>query len=85
MTIKGKISSKKGSKKVYNTIPKFKECRIVNFFINATSFFLPKFFIFKGERIKDDYIKNCRPRAWMPMQNIFPFQRILVIFRKFNF
>jgi hypothetical protein len=52
------------------------DCKL---FINATSVFLPKFFIFKGERIKDDYVKNCRP-----MQNIFPFQGIIVIFQKFS-
>jgi hypothetical protein len=79
-----KVLVKKGSQQVYSTIPKSKEWRIVNCVINATSVFLPKFFIFKGERIKGDYIRNCRPRTCMVMQNIFPFQGILVIFCKFS-
>jgi hypothetical protein len=45
---------------------KFKQQRISN----GTNVFLLKFLMFKGERIKDDYIKKFRPRTCMAMQNI---------------
>ncbi len=26
------------------------------------------FYIFRGEKIRDDHIKNCKSRTWMSMQ-----------------
>jgi hypothetical protein len=75
-----KVLVKKGSQKVYSTIPKSKEWRIVNCFINATSVFIPNFFIFKGETIKDDYIKIIgQERAWQ-CKTFFLFKECLSFF-----
>ncbi len=48
---------------MYNTIPKCKEWLIVNYVVNVTKGFLQRVFIFKGEMIIDDYIKNCKSRT----------------------
>jgi hypothetical protein len=52
--------AKIGSQQVYNTIPKSKEWLIITYAINDAWGFLLRFYIFKGERIKDNYIRNCK-------------------------
>jgi hypothetical protein len=37
--------------------------------VNAFGDFLLGFFIFKGERIKNDYIRNCKPQTSILMHN----------------
>jgi hypothetical protein len=55
---------------MYNTIPKCKEWLIVNYVVNVTKGFLQRVFIFKGEMIIDDYIKNCKSRTrWQCKKN----------------
>jgi hypothetical protein len=39
-----------------NTIPKSREWMIVNCVVNAIGDVFPSFYIFKGERIREDYI-----------------------------
>ncbi len=51
------VLAKKGSQQVYNIIPKSKEWMIVNCAVNTTRSVFPSFYIFKGERIKEDYIQ----------------------------
>jgi hypothetical protein len=51
--------AKIGSQQVYNTIPKYKEWLIITYAINDAWGFLPRFYIFKGERIKGDCIRDC--------------------------
>jgi hypothetical protein len=50
----------KGSQPVYNTNPKSRQWLNVNGAINIVRGFLPKFYIFEGKRMKDDYIKSCK-------------------------
>ncbi len=42
---------------------------MVNFeyLVNVTCGFLLRFYIFKGERLQDDYIRLCNPRTCMIM------------------
>jgi hypothetical protein len=40
----------------------------MNCVVNATKVSLPKFYIFMGERIKDDYIKQWKGRTCMGME-----------------
>jgi len=40
----------------------------INYVINVVGSFPPRFFIFKGERIKDDYIIDYMPWICMAMQ-----------------
>jgi hypothetical protein len=52
--------TKIGSQQVYNTIPKSKDWLIITYAINDAWGFLLRFDIFKGERIKDDFIIDCK-------------------------
>jgi len=60
--------SKRGSQQVYNTIPKSREWKTINYIINVARGVFPNFYIFKGERIRKDYIQQCKPRSCMAMQ-----------------
>ncbi len=55
---------------------------------NAARDSLPRFYIFRGERIKDDYIKHYKVKTWMAMQGkhgwYFFIQRICIIFQEVN-
>jgi hypothetical protein len=53
--------AKKGSQQVYITIPKSREWMTINYVVNAVGSILHGFYIFKGERIKEDYIQQCKP------------------------
>lgn len=54
-----------GSKDVCNTIPKSREWLIIIFFVNVAGVALFAFYIFKGSRMQEDYIKLCRQEhAW---------------------
>jgi hypothetical protein len=45
---------------MYNTIPKSKDWFIANCAINVVGGFLLAFYLFKGERLQQDYIKDCK-------------------------
>ncbi len=60
--------AKRGSQQVYNTIPKSREWMIVNCVINVIGGVLLGFYIFKGERIKEDYIQQYKLGSCMAMQ-----------------
>jgi hypothetical protein len=64
---KARVLAKKGSHQGYNTIPKSKEWIIINYAVNVTKGSLLRFYIFKGERIKDIYIKHCKIGTCMMM------------------
>jgi hypothetical protein len=71
----------------YNTIPKSWEWLIVNCAVNAARGVLPSFYIFKGERLKDDYIRFCKLGTCMAMQKrvwmiAFLFKEFLSFFNK---
>jgi hypothetical protein len=48
---------KRKSNVVYNIIPKSQEWLTINCVLNATRFILLRFYIFRGKRLRDDYIK----------------------------
>jgi hypothetical protein len=72
---------------VYNTIPKSKEWLTINYVVNAVRTTLPWFYIFKGERIQNEYIQFYKPRIYMAMQSkawmtTFLFKKIIFLFYK---
>ncbi len=76
---------------MYSTIPKSRECLIINCAMNVTSGSIPGFYIFRGEKIKDDYIVLYKPRThymaiqtktWIHDKKII--QKTFVIFQKVN-
>jgi len=72
---------------VYNIIPKSREWLIINCVVNVVRTTLPRFYIFKGERICDDYIQLCKPGTCMAMQSkawmiTFLFKEFLSSFKR---
>jgi hypothetical protein len=63
-----KFWQKRVSHHIYNTMPKCKEWLTINCVVNATKSSLLRFYIFKGEKIKNDYIKHYRIGTCMAMQ-----------------
>jgi len=59
--------AKRGSQKVYITILKLRKWLTINCVVNVVRNILPGFYIFKKERIKDDYIKKCKLGSCMAM------------------
>jgi hypothetical protein len=57
--------ARRGSHHVYNTIPKSKEWLIINYVVNAIRGSLPRFYIFRGYTIKENYIKHCKEGTCM--------------------
>jgi hypothetical protein len=53
---------------LYNITPKSKEWLTIICVVNATGITLPKY-IFRKERICDDYIQLCKPKTCMAMQS----------------
>jgi hypothetical protein len=62
-----RVLAKRGSQRFYNTIPKLREWMTVNCAINAARGIHPGFYIFKCERIREDYIQECKLRPYMAM------------------
>jgi hypothetical protein len=67
--------------------PNSREWLTVNYVVNATGTILLRFYIFKGERICDDYIQFCKPRTCMAMQSkawmaTFLFKEFLSFFKR---
>lgn len=60
-----KVLVKKGSNAIYNTIPKSREWLTINYAINDVIANLLRFYIFKGERLQDNYIKVFKLRSCM--------------------
>jgi hypothetical protein len=80
--------AKRGSQIVYSTIPKFREWLIVNCIVNDVGSILMGFYIFRGERLHDDYIQKCKlghmyGNVDKGVDDKFPFQRIPFIFQTF--
>jgi len=59
--------AKWGSWDIDNTILNAHEWLIINCVVNATGATPLTFYIFKGSRMWEDYIKLCRPRTCMAM------------------
>ncbi len=65
--IKSKGSCKQGSHQVYNIIPKSRKWLIVNYMVNVVKTTLPRFYIFRGKMICDDYIQFYKLGTYMAM------------------
>jgi len=79
--------ARRGYNTISSIISKSWELLIVNYAINAVRGVLPHFNIFKGERLKDDYIKLCKPGTCMAMQKktwmtTFLFKKFMYFFNK---
>jgi hypothetical protein len=73
---------------VYSTIPKSQEWLPINYVINIARLALPRFHIFRGKRLKDDYIKLCKSGTCMAMQSkawitSFMYKKFLLFFKRF--
>jgi len=83
--IRNKGFGKCGSQHVYNTTPKSKKWLTINYVVNVVGTTLPRFYIFRGEKIRDDYIQLCKLGTCMAMQSktwIPSFSRIFCHFSK---
>jgi hypothetical protein len=82
-----RVIAKRESHQVFNTIPKFKEWLTTNCAMNVTRGSIPGFYIFRSEKIIDEYIKHYKfgtciaiqTKAWMTS---FLFKEFLSIFKK---
>jgi hypothetical protein len=63
---------KRGSNAIYNTIPRSREWLTINYAINDVIANLLRFYIFKGERLQDNYIKFFKPRSCMARRINWP-------------
>jgi len=77
----------KGSNAIYSTIPESQEWLIINYVSNDAGGVLHGFYIFRGERLRDDYIRFYKPNICMVMQKktwmtIFMFKESMAFFNK---
>jgi hypothetical protein len=56
--------TRRGANAVYYIIPKFWEWLTINCAVNAT----PNFYMYRSEKLKDDYIKIYKPNIYMVMK-----------------
>jgi len=59
-----RVLARRGAYAIYNIIPKNLEWLTINYVGNAT----PSFYIYKSERLMDDYIKIYKPSIYMAMK-----------------
>ena len=64
----GRVWAKRGSRSVHNVVPNEHEWLIVLTCINTAGESVPGFYIFKGKRIRCNYIIHCEDGAAMAMQ-----------------
>jgi hypothetical protein len=62
------VFAKKGSKLVHSIIPDQREWLSVLACVNAAGGNIPHFYIFRGKRMRRNYIAQCEPSATMAMQ-----------------
>jgi hypothetical protein len=78
----------RGPNATYSTIPKSWEWLNINYEINDVGGVIPKFYIFKGGKSLNDYIKFSTPKIYMIMPKkawiiFFLLKEFLSIFKKF--
>jgi len=59
------VLAKRGSNQIYNIIPKFQQWLIINYVVNVTNGIMLGFYIFKGEKLKNDSIKFYKTNTCM--------------------
>jgi hypothetical protein len=57
--------ARRGLNHIYNIIPKFQQWLIVNYVMNVTNGIMLGFYIFKGEKLENDYIKFSKTNTCM--------------------
>jgi IS4 transposase len=75
--------ARRGSNAIYSTIPKSREWLVVNYAINVVGGVLLGFYIFRGEKLRDDYIRLYKLGTCMAMYKktwmiIFLFKEFLL-------
>jgi hypothetical protein len=85
--IKGKSINKKRFQSSLLYHYKSREWLTVNCVVNVTKNCLPSFYIFRSERIRDDYMRLCKASTCMAMQTkawitFFLFKEFLSFFKK---
>ena len=65
----GRLWTKKGTRSVHTLLPNEREWLTVLTCINATDLHIPGFYIFRGKRIRDNYIRFCEDGVAMAMQS----------------
>ncbi len=80
--------ARRRSNAISSIIPKSLEWLTINCVVNDRKGVLLRFYIFKGERLRDDYIKFYKPSTCMATQKkktwmiIFLFKKIMSFFNK---
>jgi hypothetical protein len=62
------VFARRGSKAVHSIIPDEREWLSVLTCVNAAGEYIPHFFIFKGKRMRRNYIERCETNSTMAMQ-----------------
>ena len=65
----GQMWTKKGTRLVHILLHNEREWLTVLTYINVAGFHIPSFYIFRGKRIRDNYIRFCEDGAAMAMQS----------------
>jgi len=72
--------ARKGSNAIYSIIRKSRKWLIINYGVNVTRGVIPSFYIFRGERLKDDYIKLCKLDLYGNAKNTDDYFRVNFFF-----
>jgi hypothetical protein len=88
MQVGVRVLAKRGPHMVYNTIPKSHEWLIINCVVNVVGTILPRFYNFKGKRLRNNYMKfwklstcmEMHTKAWM---RSFLFKKFLSLFSRY--
>ncbi len=78
---------RKGSQ--YDTIPTYREWITIKYTLNATMGYLLSFYIFKGEWIRQNYIKQCKAKTCIMLQTnalmtFFLFKKFMSLFKRLD-
>jgi len=59
------------TRSVHSVVPDKREWMLVLVCINAAGVAIPSYYIFRGKRIRQNYVEVCEPRATMVVQEKF--------------
>ena len=65
----GRVWAKRGSRSIHSVVPNDHEWLTVLTYVNAAGHNIPGFYIFKGKRIRRNYIIHCEDGVAMAMQS----------------
>ena len=64
----GRVWAKKGSRSVHKVLPNEREWITNLTYVNAVGEHIPRFYIFRGKRLRSNYVIHCEDGAAMAMQ-----------------